>query len=71
MKKEQTDEEFFKTRLAGNIKNIHVLFRQLFGYTGDDADTVSTNNSHNNFLHQVSSFPSLLATAAHVALPLL
>ena len=55
----------------GNIKNIHVLFRQLFCYTGDDADTVSTNNSHNNFLHQVSSFPSLLATAAHVALPLL
>ena len=27
MKKEQTDEEFFKTRLAGNIKNIHNVTR--------------------------------------------
>lgn len=27
MKKEQTDEEFFKTRLAGNIKNIHSVTR--------------------------------------------
>ena len=27
MKKEQTDEEFFKTRLAGNIKNIHSVNR--------------------------------------------
>ena len=27
MKKEQTDEEFFKTRLAGNIKNIHSVSR--------------------------------------------
>lgn len=25
--KEQTDEEFFKTRLAGNIKNIHSVTR--------------------------------------------
>ena len=27
MKKEQTDEEFFKTRLAGTIKNIHSVTR--------------------------------------------
>jgi len=46
----------------GNIKNIHILFRQLFRYTGDDADTVSTNNSHNDFFHKIPSFHTLLVT---------